>query len=242
VLFLHGGGFILEAHSVHWRAVSKIVERLGVTVWFPVYPLIPPVRDLKEPTEWVIKVYTKMLETYSAGDISFLGDSAGAALSLMICHHLKTLKLNNGEKVLPSKLILLSPAMLTERGSVLLEEMRRIESRDVMLSTQFMASMISLFNLDLKLDNYFNAPLYGDFSGFPALYIFSGTEEIFYPQMQPFLERLKAAGVPVEFYPGEGMMHVWPYIPLARECVTALEQIMGILGGKVISAGRQPQP
>jgi acetyl esterase/lipase len=234
VLFLHGGGFVLEAHWVHWRAVSKIVERLGTTVWFPVYPLIPPVQDLKEATEFVIAVYTKMRETYPAGEISFLGDSAGAALSLMICHHCKKLNTGGLQRLpMPEKLILLSPAMLTEQNTALLEEMRRIESRDVMLSMQFMFSLISLLNLDLSPENYFNAPLYGDFSGFPALYVFSGTSEIFYPQMQPFIERAKAAGVPVEFYPGEEMMHIWAYIPLARECVAALEQIMGILGGKI---------
>jgi acetyl esterase/lipase len=224
VLFLHGGGFVMEAHWLHWRAVSKLVERLGITLWFPAYPLIPPVRDVREITESGIAVYKKMLETYSPEQITFLGDSAGAALSLQICHHCKTLKLP-----MPAKLILISPAMIVEQDKDILEAMRRIEPHDVMLALEFMFSMISLFDLDLSRDNYHNAPLYGDFTGFPAMYVFSGTSEIFYPQMQPFVERVRAAGVPVEFYPGEGMMHIWPYMPLARESREALERIMGII-------------
>jgi hypothetical protein len=34
----------------------------------------------------------------------------------------------------------------------------------------------------------------------------------------------------VELYPGEGMMHVWPYIPLAPECKKALDNVFEIIG------------
>jgi acetyl esterase/lipase len=231
ILFLHGGGFVNEAHPVHWRAVSELVRRLGITVWFPAYPLISgkPAGDpvqypgLADITAMAAEFYRRMLEAHPSSKIIFLGDSAGAGLSLMFCHHNKALGM---PLPMPDKLILLSPAMLTEQAPAILEAMRRIEKRDVMLAMPFMDSMIRLLDLDLSRDNYFNAPLYGDFRGFPAMEVYSGTWEIFYPQIPPFVERVKQAGVTVTLHVGAEMMHIWPYIPIARECRTALNQIM----------------
>jgi acetyl esterase/lipase len=265
VLFLHGGGYVEEANAVHWQAASKIVNDLGLSLWFPIYPLLTAPGKNGEPapagttykvediTESALSVYEKMLARYPAGNITFIGDSAGAALSLTLCHHIKalltgkaprkepppdqsskneTVILRSGDALseLPGKLVLVSPAMLTERDGAILAEMKRLEKGDVLIGMPFMDAMITLFNMDLSRDNYYNAPLYGDFKGFPETHIFSGTAEIFYPQVVPFVERMKQAGVPGEFYAGEKMMHVWPYIPAAPECRAALEQIVGIIG------------
>jgi acetyl esterase/lipase len=234
VLFLHGGGLIEEAHWVHWRAASRLVSRLGLTVWFPAYPLLTSPREpipagtarrTEDITESIRAVYETMLPRYPGG-IIFLGDSAGAALSLILCHHIKTLSL---PIPMPKKLILLSPAMLTEQDPAILAEMDRLRSRDIMLSPNFMTAMIGLFNMDVSRDNYFNAPLYGDFRAFPPMHVFSGTGEIFYPQVVPFVERVRAAGVPVKFHPEKDMMHVWPYMPVSRESRAALEKIFDII-------------
>jgi acetyl esterase/lipase len=119
--------------------------------------------------------------------------------------------------------------MLTEQDPAILAAMKKIEKRDVLLSMQFMASNIELFNLDLSRENYYNAPLYGDFSGFPPMFVFSGTSEIFYPEVVPFIERVRSAGVPVEFIIGEDMMHVWPYMPFAVESRRALDRVFKII-------------
>jgi acetyl esterase/lipase len=240
ILFLHGGGFIYEAHPVHWRAASKLVTRLGMTVWFPAYPLLPHTsgeifpnpefsssgQDFKIMTEMIAGVYDKMLEEYPAGDITVLGDSAGAMLGLIYCHHNKTLA---SPRPMPAKLVLLSPGMITEQDRTVLDEMYTIEGHDVMLAMPYMFALTSLLNLDMSPDNYFNAPLYGDFTGFPGIHVFSGTFEIFYPQIARFVERVKAAGVPVEFHTGKEMMHIWPYMPASRDCRAGLNKIFDII-------------
>jgi acetyl esterase/lipase len=241
ILFLHGGGYIEEANPVHWQAASKIAHDLGISLWFPIYPLLTaPGKNgeavpagtccqVKDIAASALSVYEKMLARYPAGNITIIGDSAGAALSLTLCHHINALPAGKAPE-LPGKLVLVSPAMITERDPAILAEMKRLEKGDVLIGMPFMDSMITVFNMDLSRDNYYNAPLYGNFKGFPETHVFSGTAEIFYPQVVPFVERMKQAGVRVEFYPGEGMMHVWPYIPAAPECRAALEQIVGIIG------------
>ncbi|MDR3335732.1 MAG: alpha/beta hydrolase [Treponema sp.] len=247
VLFLHGGGYVEEANAVHWQAASKIVDDLGQSLWFPIYPLLTTpgkngepapagtTYQVKDIVESVLAVYEKMLARYPAKNITVVGDSAGAALGLTLCHHIKALltvtpRSGGALPELPGKLVLLSPAMLTERDPAILAEMQRLEKGDALIGMPFMDAMITIFNMDLSRDNYYNAPLYGDFKGFPETHVFSGTAEIFYPQMAPFVERMKQAGVPVEFYIGEKMMHVWPYIPAAPECRAALEKVVGIIG------------
>jgi acetyl esterase/lipase len=224
-LFIHGGGYILEAHPIHWRAASLLVDRIGIPVWFPVYPLFPDYA-ISDANAMVTAVYAKMLERFPPGGITVLGDSAGAALAITLCHHI-----NKQEKALPmpGKLALISPVMIIEDDETMLGEMRRLDSVDVMLSMTFMDSMRELFNLDAGRDNYFHSMFYGDFSRFPRTRVFSGTFECGYPQAAAFVERLKAGGIPVEFYPGDGMMHVWPYIPFAPECAKALERVFAVI-------------
>jgi acetyl esterase/lipase len=223
VLFIHGGGYIFEAHWVHWRAASRIVSALGIPVWLPAYPLFPD-HAVPEAGAMLAEVYVKMLEQYQ--DIIVLGDSAGANLSLSLCHHITKQEKN---LPMPKKLILLSPAMITEQDEAMLNAMRLASSHDVLLSMTFMSSATTLFNIDKSRDNYYYSPLYGDFSRFPETRIFSGTFETCFPQIEHFAQRLKAEGRPVEFYPGKEMMHIWPYMPLARECQEALNMIIEII-------------
>lgn len=225
VLFLHGGGMFMEATAFHWIVVSKLVKRLGAAVWVPAYPLVPGC-TFRDATEMLLAVYREMLEEHPAEGITFLGDSAGAALSFMLCHHNKA---SAGRLPMPRKLILVSPGMVTGTDPELRKEMNRILPHDPMLGTGFMDAMTEIMRLSQDQNDYFSAPFYGDFTGFPPVHIFSGTYEIFYAQIPALVERIKAAGIPVSLYAGEKMMHVWPYVPFSQECKEALNQIFHII-------------
>jgi acetyl esterase/lipase len=107
--------------------------------------------------------------------------------------------------------------------------MHKIAPLDKVESINLLQSMPELFSWDSGKNNFYVAPLYGDFTGFPPTYVFSGTHDIFYPQSKPFVERLQSAGVTAEFVYGEDMMHVWPYMPLAPESKKAMRYIITIL-------------
>jgi acetyl esterase/lipase len=228
LLFIHGGGYVEPINIVHWLTASKIVQKLGIPVWMPLYPLIPAV-DLSEMNGVILEVYRTMLAEYGdASDkgITVMGDSAGAALSITLCHHIKA---NHLDIPLPASLILISPAAIGERDPAIVADMRAIEKRDVLLGCAFMYSLVEAFGLDISEGNYFTRPLHGDFRGFPLSHVFSGTDDIFYAQVPPFVERLKAAGVAVTLHNGKGMMHDWPLMPLAPECVSALDEILTLV-------------
>jgi acetyl esterase/lipase len=116
--------------------------------------------------------------------------------------------------------------MLTEQDPQIVLTMKAIEKKDALLSYNFITTMTELYDIDPSPSNYIAAPLYGDFCGFPPLCVFSGTHDLFFPQIPPFVERVKQAGADCQFIRGEQMMHVWPYIPFSRECASAFEQII----------------
>jgi acetyl esterase/lipase len=231
VLFLHGGGMVMEAHITHWVVIAKIAKLLGTTVWVPAYPLAPG-HNFKEITEILFRVYGKMREEHPGSEFIVMGDSAGGTLALMLCHHNKALGM---PLPMPEKLILVSPgASIRKDNRVIRDEMDRILPRDPLLSTQIVDIMISLMGIDPDRGSYFDMPMEGDFSGFPNMYVFFGTSEIFFAMAPPFIDQVKASGVSVKLYIGEGMMHVWPYMPISRECRDALKIIFDIIEGKDI--------
>jgi acetyl esterase/lipase len=72
-------------------------------------------------------------------------------------------------------------------------------------------------------------PFEGDFGGFPKTMVLSGTHEVFYPEIPELLEQLLAAKVDVDFVSGEQMCHVWPYVPVAPECVRTLDYMIAAI-------------
>ncbi|GHV73896.1 hypothetical protein AGMMS49940_11980 [Spirochaetia bacterium] len=225
VFFLHGGGFVFEIDFFHWDAVEKIADTLSVPVFVPMYPVYPE-NNPDSIMQFVIDAYTKLRMDFPDAEITLLGDSSGADLSLSLCHYLIK---NTIDVPLPDKIICVSPAMLFGLDDDILKEMKKIEPTDVVFSMKMMESLPALFDLSVDSVEYFATPLYGDFTQFPPLYVFSGTAEIFYPQVPLFVERVKEQGKQIEFYSGYKLMHGWPFMPLAPESKKGFAIILDII-------------
>jgi acetyl esterase/lipase len=226
VLFLHGGGFIFEALPVHWMAVDKIIAEKNAQVWFAAYPLLPEF-SVYDASFVVLEAYLQMLEAHGGtAAITVIGDSAGATLSLILAHWLRTYapKLPR-----PKNLVLVSPAEAIVTDASIREQMDAISNKDPLLATSLLDVLNSIMPQTRELDAFFATPFEGDFSGFPRTDIFSGTQEIFWPLMAGLVERFEAANVPVTLHKGEGMCHVWPYVPLVPESKEALATIVGLV-------------
>jgi acetyl esterase/lipase len=119
--------------------------------------------------------------------------------------------------------------MLFDLDDDTITEMKKIEPEDTVFSMKMIESLPALFDLSADAVKYFTAPLYGDFTKFPPIYVFSGTAEIFYPQIPPFVKRVIEQGKYIEFYSGYTLMHAWPYMPLAPEGKKGLSIILEII-------------
>jgi acetyl esterase/lipase len=224
VFFLHGGGFMLGIDSWHWNTIERIVAELLAPVCVPLYPLYPETNPDTIIT-FVNEAFTQIRTAYPNAKIIGLGDSSGAYLLLSYCHYLTMTDVPN----FPDLLICVSPAQLIGIDKETLSEMQRIDKEDVLISIAILQNISVLFNLSDDNLNWFSAPLQGDFRRFPPIIVFSGTHEIFYPLMQPFVERVRSQGKSIELYTGYGMMHSWPFLPIASESKYALNLILKMI-------------
>ncbi|GHU44935.1 hypothetical protein FACS1894190_16780 [Spirochaetia bacterium] len=224
VMFIHGGGFIFGIHPVHWLAIRDILKKTSLPVWAPDYPLLPNA-GLKEMTLMLYETYTTIKQTYPAAEIIMIGDSAGADLSITLCQYLKT----ETQLPLPHRLILVSPGQASETDPQIISEIKKIQKNDVMLSINLLKTMPKLFNMDFDPNNYYCAPFNSNFTGFPDTYVFSGTHDIFFPQVKRLVLRLQSYGIKTEFIEGKDMLHVWPYMPVVPECKKELARIIDII-------------
>jgi len=224
VVFVYGGGFLLGIDFMHWNAIERIVTDLSVPVCVPLYPIYPET-NLPAAITFIDEVLAQLHEAYPAARIIGMGDSSGSCLLLSYCRYLTETE----EPRFPDRLILVSPAQVARIDEETQIQMRAISKNDPGISFDIVTSFPVIFNISDDDDNWFYTPLFGDFSLYPPIYVFAGTRDIFYPLVQPFVERVRLQGKTIELYTGFGMMHDWPYMPIARESRYALGIIMEII-------------
>ena len=224
VVFLYGGGFMLGIDFMHWNAVERIVSELSVPVCVPLYPTYPET-NLPAAISFLDEVFAQLHEAYPDARIIGIGDSSGSCLLLSYCRYLTTKEAPR----FPDRLILISPAQITGIDEETQDKMRAIDKNDPGISFDIVKSFPVIFNLGDDDDNWFYRPLEGDFSLYPPMYVFAGTHDIFYPLIQPFVERVRSQGKAIELYTGFGMIHDWPYMPIASESRYALGLILEII-------------
>jgi acetyl esterase/lipase len=227
LFYFHGGGFIYEMHPMHWVFVESIVRETALPICIPMYPIYPTI-DPEKIMQSMIGFYRELLSRYPERNIIALSDSAGSDFSLSFWHYLSQNESNYALRF-PEKLILISPAMVVGNDDSIIADMKKIEAHDSMLSIRMLETLPALFHFPDGELTYWTAPLYGDFSKFPPMYVFSGTFDIFYPQVKPFVERVRSQGKFIDFYTGVEMMHDWPVIPAVAECELAFREVVRII-------------
>ena len=221
VLYLHGGGYVLDILPIHWDFLAGINKRLNKKdpygknptdmVIFD-YPKAPE-NTAKTTIERTVKMYQKLLEEYSADEIIIGGDSAGGSLAISLCLELKKKGLPQ-----PAKLFTLSPYVdmgLTDPNLYPQKVIDKYIKRDFLLNGQlFDYSYIHEFypgNIDMHDPRI--SPINGDLSGLPDLYMTVGTEELLYPSILAFYKKVKKQDYKVHLDIIEGQQHISPTFP-----------------------------
>ena len=207
LLYLHGGGYVMDIAAVHWDTVMDLCQRLGASATVPVYPLAPE-NKAADVLDKMKALYSELAERYGAQNITLMGDSAGGGMSLALAQNLKA----DGADM-PASLVLYSPWVdATASGA---EEQRAIEKRDRMLAVSGLEACGEMYRGDLPLDDPRVSPLFGELEGLPPIAIFSGTSDILLVDGRRLAERLSGEGMPKHIYREyDGMFHVWMLLPV----------------------------
>ncbi len=205
ILYCHGGGYSTGSSLYARTLTTKLAESTSMDVFCFDYRLAPE-NPYPAACEDAMKAWDYlMLLGYGARDVIVAGDSAGGNLALSL-----VLKLKEQERLLPRGLVLLSPwTDLTSSGKT---HATKAEV-DPVLDEEYLERMIHNYVEDRDLENPLISPLFGDFTGFPPVYIQVGDNEILLSDATRLHKRMIQANVSVKIDVFKGMWHVFQMSP-----------------------------
>ena len=216
ILYCHGGGYSTGSCIYARTLTSKLAMSTSMDVLCFDYRLAPE-HPYPAAIEDALKVWDYlMLLGYGARDIIVAGDSAGGNLALTLVH-----KLKREGRLLPKGVVLMSPwTDLTGSG-------KSYETKaevDPVLNAEYINRSRFAYAGKRDMTDPMISPLFGDFHGFPPVYIQVGSNEILYSDAIRLSRRMSAARVNVKLDHFEGMWHVFQMSPL-KKAYEAMENI-----------------
>jgi acetyl esterase/lipase len=217
LLFIHGGAFISGPAQHHWDTLKEMAKRSDYKIWMCDYPKAPE-NQISKISENIDFIYFSALQNYAANQISIIGDSVGATLITALMQRLVLKKVE-----LPSRIILVSPVM---DSSLTNPEIKALDKVDPILSKRGVLSAKKMCAGKTDLKDPIISPLYGKFKGFPSTTLFLAQNDIMYPDGKLAEIKMKKSHVNIEVIEGNGMPHIWPFLPVMKEAKTALNKII----------------
>lgn len=219
ILYCHGGGYSTGSCAYSRSVTAKLAPAAGMDILAfdyrlaPEYPYPAQVQDAQKAWDYL------MYKGYGAGSVVLAGDSAGGNLALSLA-----LSLKKQGRFLPRALLLLSPwTDLTCSG----ESHRSKIDQDPIIKPEYIDMMIEYFlagNREEKLlKDPMVSPLYGDFHGFPPVYLQLGDQELLKSDSELLYKKMKKQGVNVHMDIYKGMWHVFQMSPF-KNALEAIDQ------------------
>lgn len=219
IFYIHGGGYVASPLSFHYKAVDKIAKKTNAKVIFPIYPKVPRA-SYKDAFPKILNLYKKLLdEVKTSKQIILMGDSAGGGLALGLSLLLKEENIPQ-----PSNIILLSPWLDISNKNIKIKEIKKY---DPTLSQAELKVYADLWSENVY-ENQLVSPIIGDPHNLGKISIFSGTHEIFYPDILDYHETLVSNKIEHNFFLEPRMNHVYVLFPIP-EAKKAIKQIIEII-------------
>ncbi|RZS93832.1 alpha/beta hydrolase fold domain-containing protein [Aquimarina brevivitae] len=220
LFYCHGGAFIYGPTEHQWNSVCKIVKETQTNCWVVDYPKAPE-NKIISIQENICKAYEEAVKQYDPSKIILMGDSVGGNLVTTLVQGLIKEKVE-----VPNHLLLITPLM---DASLSNPRIKDIDPIDPILSYQGVRSAKQMCAGDTSLTDPLISPLYGTFAAFPKIYLFMATNDILMPDQEIFIQKVTDSAGEIEVIKGEGMPHIWPFLPFIPEGKRALQQIISII-------------
>jgi len=220
LLFVHGGAFISGPAQHHWDSICEILKQTNYNGWMCNYPKAPE-NKISKISQNIDEIYENALKEYSAKQITLIGDSVGATLIIALIQ-----RLEQKGKTTPKQLILVTPVMDASMSNT---EIIKYDKLDPMLSKRGILSSKKMCAENNDLNDEKISPINGSFNGFPKTLLFTAEHDIMYPDQILAIDKMKNSTLEFKVINGEGMPHIWPFLPVMKESRIALKQIIDFL-------------
>ena len=185
IFMLHGGGYIMEAMTMHTDKIRAFADR-GFRVTAFAYPLAPE-HHMDTIHVAVDEAYALARREYPDDTFAVYGDSAGGGLGLNLLMRLR----DKGDGNRPMKSVWASPAVDIALNN---PDILKYKDNDKSLDYEGAKGMSAIVSRgeDLTLPKY--SPLYGDLSDLGDMLMFYGGGEILRPDCELFAEKIAGIG------------------------------------------------
>ncbi len=200
ILYLHGGSYVAETSSNHWKFLEKLVKDTNATIILPDYPLTPKY-TYKDVFTMITPLYKEIIEEVPTNNLILMGDSAGGGMGLALLERLSEENLE-----MPYKTILISPWL-----DIRLEnpEIDNVQKYDKDLNKESLKIAGIAYAGKDGIDSYLVNPIDGDLSKLKNITIFTGTYDILNPDVHILDEKANEVNVDLEIKEYEGAGHIW---------------------------------
>lgn len=203
ILYLHGGGGFAGSPHSHRKLAGHISKASGCPALVIDYRLVPE-NPFPAGLQDAVAAYEWMLKTTAASNIAAVGDSCGGNLVVSL-----GLKAREKGIPLPAAIVAISPWLDMEQSGTSIKE--NVES-DLLATPETFAHISKLYLGETSPQNPFANPLYGDYHGFPPIFLTSGGAEILADNATRLAKKAQEAGVPVTLEVVPRMQHVFPFM------------------------------
>ncbi len=216
IVFMHGGAYVNEINYQHFLYCLLLSKRLDAYVLAPVYPLAP-LHSAEETYDKITELYEHLINKNA--NITLMGDSAGGGFVLSFVQYIKSINLAQ-----PAHIITFSPWV-----DISLSDTPYDDKDDPILGEIGLREIGKSWAGDLDTTDYKVSPLFGDCTNQAPTLIFAGTNEIFYKDIEKYVEKLKNSNVNVKLITGDGLFHIYPLFPIpeARNAFGEIKKRIG---------------
>lgn len=212
ILYVHGGAYVNEINYQHHLYCMMLSRKLNSYVLSPVYGLAPNHKS-QETFEVIRDLYCEILKLDK--NTILMGDSAGGGFILSFAQYLKTINLPQ-----PNHIITFSPWVDISMGNP-----PYYSENDPILGEIGLKEMGKSWAGNWDTKDYRVSPLYGDKSGLAKTLIFAGENEIFYKDIEKYVENSDNS----RLITGKGLFHIYPLFPIP-EAKKAFKEIKKEIG------------
>ncbi len=238
VLYLHGGAYIAGLTKLYRKmagAFSHAADENGdADVIYLDYDCAPE-RVFPTQLDQALALWDHIVGElgYREENIVVGGDSAGGNLTLALL-----LKLRDAGRTMPKAAFCMSPwADMTAEGksytdNYTLDPLFGLKGGKIDDSkrAELLKCDIYCFIGDADRRDPYVSPVFGNYEGFPNMFLSAGTHEMLLSDTLTIAEKLTAAGNAPELVLGEGMFHVYPvYYMLFPEAKRDFKKLLAFI-------------
>jgi acetyl esterase/lipase len=226
LLYLVGGG-MRRWQMPSKKSMLRYIEETNRDLWIPLYPLFPDYTFLDE-VNMILDTHSKMVDKYGAGNIAWLGFSAGAGLVLMCGRHIVK---ERQEIPMPAMMVPFSPLNMVI-GDATRARMREIDKRDITMNADYMINKFPVFyNHDGTVPSHLlgNAAK-DDYTGFPKIRMYFGGDEIYAAEAPEYEAAFRRCGVKdFDVHVEPGMFHCYSFFTFLKEGKCGEDELIALL-------------